>query len=394
MKGCVYVMFYNINRKVMSMPVFKLRIRSAALGRLRSLLPVVGPRTVKTCVAIALSIATARALHLASPQFAGVVAILAVQPSVDRSLRLGARQWISAGIAAGISTLAILVLGRFSWWIGLVVLLVLGWHVRWRWTQSLLIAAVVVINTMGADGLPSIRSGLNQLELVSIGMGFGTLVNALVRPSHTGTLEYLVRECEAGLTSLWQILRRDVDRGLMTAYPDFRARIDEVRQRIQEGFRFAEYVAEDMRRYRRTDVVETVPVSPSAIFTGLESVLERTRDVHRALQHLSGYRMHPDLYRTLLLCQRALTRVIAGRPCHPRLTELAFRRAESTLMQLPANPVPSDLRRHMAQYQVLQHLRQFYAALATCSQTPVCIPTGSRKQDEPNFAERIRRLVS
>ncbi|MCL6600530.1 MAG: hypothetical protein K6T81_17615 [Alicyclobacillus macrosporangiidus] len=374
------------------MSAFGSRIRSADFARLRSLLPVVGPRTVKTCLAIALSIATARALHLMSPQFAGVVTVLAVQPSVHRSLRQGVRQWLSAGIGAAVAMGAILALGRSAWWIGLIVLLVLGWHVRWRWTQSLLIAVVIVINIMGADGVSSVASGLNQLALVTIGMGFGTLVNVLVRPSHTGAVRYFIHECETGLSSLWQILRRDVDRGMMTAYPDFRARIDEVRQRIQEGFRFAEYVAEDLRHFRRLDV-DPAAVHPTAIFAALESALERTRDVHRALQHLSGYRMHPDLYRALRLCQRALAHVIAGRPCHARLADQAFRRAELSLMQIPATPSPSDLRRHMAQYQVLQHLRQFYAALAPCAQ--------ARQENRPapaaeplDFAERIRRLVS
>ncbi|SFU30343.1 FUSC family protein [Alicyclobacillus macrosporangiidus] len=373
------------------MSAFGSRIHSAALSRLRPLLPAVGPRTVKTCLAIALSIATARALHLMSPQFAGVVAVLAVQPSVHRSLRQGVRQWLSAGLGAAVGMGAILALGRPAWWIGLIVLLVLGWHVRWRWTQSLLIAVVIVINTMGADGMSSVASGLNQLALVTIGMGYGTLANVLIRPSHTGTVRYLIDQCEAGLTTLWQILRRDVDRGMMTAYPDFRARIDDVRQRIQEGFRFAAYVAEDQRYDPRTAVDPTV--HPTAIFSALESALERTRDVHRSLQPLSGYRMHPDLYRALRLCQRALAHVIAGRPCHAGLADPAFRRAELSLMQLPATPAPSDLRRHMAQYQVLQHLRQFYAALALCAQARQA--SRPAPDAEPlDFAERIRQLVS
>ncbi len=50
---------------------------------------MVGARVVKTSLAVLLSILIARSLDLNTPQFAGIIAVLAVQPSIYRSIRYG-----------------------------------------------------------------------------------------------------------------------------------------------------------------------------------------------------------------------------------------------------------------------------------------------------------------
>lgn len=346
--------------------------------RLRSLLPRLGARTLKTALAIMLSIATARSLHLPMPQFAGVVAVLAVQPSIHRSLRQGIRQWCSAIIGATAALLWLTLFGRSAWAIGLAALFVMGWHVRWRWTPSLLVAVVICINTMGASG-PYLAGAIHQLQLVGIGMGWGTALNLVFRPSHRRTAQRLREGCEKALAVLWRDLARDVDRGRLMPYAKFRMRLEDLHARVDEARRFATYLDEDLHHLGR-------PASGlMPALRAMESAIERTRDIHRALERLQGCCMDPVLYRTWRVVCRSIQSLGVGRSGHPVCLRSILDKVERLWLGPLTQPdIAAAFPVRATEYQLFRHLCELCDALSTY--------TDARHGQEIAGRQRIRTL--
>lgn len=85
-----------------------------------------GARTIKTGIAIILSLAIANALKLDTITFTAVAAVFAMQPSVKRSLKTLMDQTLGNIIGAGIAIVTVLVLGSNPLLIGLAAILVIA----------------------------------------------------------------------------------------------------------------------------------------------------------------------------------------------------------------------------------------------------------------------------
>lgn len=239
---------------------------------------MIGFRVIKTAIAIGISIWIARLLHLDPAHFAGVISMLAVQPSVYRSLRHTLSHIASALFAAGLGIAVALLLGSNSILIALVCLVVMALHVRLRNTASLTLAVIIAINTMGTADVLSGSAAYHQFLLVLVGMTVGTLVNMLRKPVHREREEVLLAKSENMLRTLLYYIQLDLQAKRMTPYkPQMRQQIDEVRTYIEKGKEIAQLVNEDKWLGKNAN-------DPGYMFTTYETMIERVRDLIKALQ--------------------------------------------------------------------------------------------------------------
>jgi len=239
---------------------------------------MIGARVLKTAIAVMLSILTARFFELQTPQFAGIVAILAVQPSFYRSLRYGIQHTISAIVGAVVGAFVMFEVGNSFIVIGLVALFLMALHVKLKTTNSLLISVVVAVNTMGAIPHYFGESAINQIALVIIGVGYGTLINLLPKPFHQERAGHLLTQAEGMIRVLLHYTHIELSEGKVTPYPKMREQINEVRVYIERGKEICGYIRED-EKYRVNP-----RKNPIQLFSGLEAMVERFRDVSKELQ--------------------------------------------------------------------------------------------------------------
>jgi hypothetical protein len=286
---------------------------------------MIGSRVIKTCLAVAFAILIARALHLQSPQFAGIVAVLSVQPTLYRSFRHGLQQTISALIGAGFAAIALYLFGNSFVVIGIVTLILMTLHVRIKWTNTLQLSVVIAINTLGAVSQFFGASALNQILLVLVGTGTGAFINMFRRAPHKERAHVLLATSEGMIRALLYYLYLDLLENRITPYRVFREQLNEVRTFIEEGKEISRLILEDRR------FLGSLP-NILIDFQWLESLVERVRDLSKELQDAPPG--HPDLAffeRALLLTTRMQERKLNGQRTHFRMLRQILARKKSDI---------------------------------------------------------------
>ncbi|MFC0211107.1 aromatic acid exporter family protein [Paenibacillus chartarius] len=238
---------------------------------------MIGARVVNTCCAVTISILIAKSLHLNAYHFAGIVAVLSVQPSLYRSLRKGIQQMASAVVGAVFGAAALFTIGGSSLSMGLIAFLLMVFHVRIRWTNSLLVAVVIAINTMGTTGLSFWEAAFHQIALVLIGTGAGTLINLVQRPKHDKRANAILSQAEGMLRVLLHYMLIDIERKQISPYSFMKDQIDEIENFIRKGKEVSNLMIED-RKFRKKPMKNTL-----SIFQSFESMLEQIRHMTKAL---------------------------------------------------------------------------------------------------------------
>lgn len=238
---------------------------------------MIGARVIKTCMAVAISILISKSLDLYAYHFAGIIAVLSVQPSLYRSLRNGVQQTASAVIGAVLGAAALFTLGDSFLAMGFIAFLLMALHVYIKWTNSLLVSVVIAINTMGTIGLDFWEAAYNQIALVIIGTGVGTLINLIHKPVHQERAEVILHQAEGMLRALLHYFSLDLEKRRITPYSSMKNQLDEIRNYIKKGKEISGLINED-RKFRKNSLKNT-----SNIFQSFETMLERIHDMSKAL---------------------------------------------------------------------------------------------------------------
>ncbi|GAA3405803.1 aromatic acid exporter family protein [Paenibacillus hodogayensis] len=320
---------------------------------------LVGLRVIKTVIAIAISISIARLMHLEPSHFAGIISMLAVQPSVYRSLKHTLAHLASALCSVLLGIGAALLFGNYSIVIAGVSLLVMALHVRLRKTASLTLAVIVAVNTIGTSSELHGNAAYHQFMLVIIGMVVGTLVNLIRKPVHREREEVLLMKSESMLRTLLYYIQHDLMCSRMTPYkPQMRMQIEEVRTYIESGKEISGLIRED-RWLNNKGALE-----PGDLFRTYETMLERIRDLVKALQKAdlsSGERQR--LIRAIGLTVRLQERVMQGRRVHDKLMLKALR---PELLQSDGDASPYGL---FPYYQAYEALTEYVEEFSGVTQT-------------------------
>lgn len=165
----------------------------------------IGLRIWKTAIAVAVSIAICRLLGLTHPVFAGVAAIICVQPTVAGSLKKGLERMQATVIGAAISVIALTLLYHVPQltvvrpvFVAAAVVLAMVACIKLGWMDSLVLAGATVVVVMVLPQDENIYTYAASRTIITlIGVIIATVVNIVFFPP-----EY-TRSVKKKLLELW-----------------------------------------------------------------------------------------------------------------------------------------------------------------------------------------------
>jgi uncharacterized membrane protein YgaE (UPF0421/DUF939 family) len=266
----------------------------------------IGPRVWKTALAVTASIGISRMLGLHQPVFAGVAAIICMQPTIAGSVRKGYERMQATIIGALFSVAALIIIEHFPFlytirpvMIGLTVLAVMMLTIRLGWMDSLVLAAatVVVIMVLPANENIYLYSA-SRTEITFIGIVIATIINAVfVTPRYAGPLWKNIAELAR---STEKDYRRAVE-AFCLRKPELAGEatksLDETHDLLLSAQTAVERVCEEaelrktMRRPREseTDLLVRVVETLESIRLSVSTILRVTAEV---LENQPGYIQH------------------------------------------------------------------------------------------------------
>lgn len=141
-----------------------------------------GPRVLKTGIAVTLALYLCSYMGLEPGVFAGVAALLSIQPSIYRTWRLMLDQIITNTLGAGIALLSIHFLGDSPVIIGFVTMLVIAVTLKLRMGDTIPLTLITVLAVMSVPGNENFLYTLNRFTIIMVGVGAALLVNLIILP--------------------------------------------------------------------------------------------------------------------------------------------------------------------------------------------------------------------
>ncbi|HLO12583.1 MAG TPA: aromatic acid exporter family protein [Pseudoneobacillus sp.] len=141
-----------------------------------------GPRILKTGIAVALSLFICTIFQLEPAVFAGVAAIFTIQPSIYRSWKQVLDQLRTNTLGAAIALFTIYFIGRDPLTIGIVMIIVIMICMKMKMESSISLTLVTVLAIMGAPGQEDFTFAFNRFGIILVGMASAFLVNLFILP--------------------------------------------------------------------------------------------------------------------------------------------------------------------------------------------------------------------
>ncbi|RXI96754.1 aromatic acid exporter family protein [Anaerobacillus alkaliphilus] len=141
-----------------------------------------GPRILKTGIAVTVALYICSILNLDPPIFAGVAAILAIQPSIYRTWKQMIDQIITNTLGATLSLFFIYFFGENPITIGFVIMLVISLSLKLKMEKTIPLTLVTVLAIMSAAGSEDLFFTLERFIIIMIGTGAAMVVNIIVLP--------------------------------------------------------------------------------------------------------------------------------------------------------------------------------------------------------------------
>ncbi|SDN46934.1 Uncharacterized membrane protein YgaE, UPF0421/DUF939 family [Bacillus sp. OK048] len=153
---------------------------SALNGGLR--IVKLGPRVIKTGLAVTFALYICSVLKLESAVFAGIAAIFTIQPSIYRTWKQVWNQAQTNIIGAIFAFLGLYFLGSDPFSIGLVIIILISISLKLKMGETISLTVVTVLAIMSAPGNEDWLFALNRFIVTFIGMATALLVNIFVFP--------------------------------------------------------------------------------------------------------------------------------------------------------------------------------------------------------------------
>lgn len=141
-----------------------------------------GPRVIKTGIAVTLALYICSLLNLESAVFAGVAAIFTIQPSIYRTWKQVWDQVQTNTLGAVIALIALYFLSNDPIIIGLVMIIVILISLKLKMESTMSLTLVTVLAIMSAPGNEDLSFALHRFGIILIGMTSALLVNILIYP--------------------------------------------------------------------------------------------------------------------------------------------------------------------------------------------------------------------
>jgi len=156
----------------------------------------IGPRTMKTGLAVALSILVTELLNYEMGLVAVITSVVAMQPSIMRSITYIKETAISTAIGVGFALLAAYTIGLHPLSIGITVVLAIAFNIKMGWvkTVNLSILTIAIIMMSGEETI-NFTYLVQRLSLIGIGISSAFIINTLIfPPNHQKLLYDMIKE--------------------------------------------------------------------------------------------------------------------------------------------------------------------------------------------------------
>lgn len=141
-----------------------------------------GPRVIKTGIAVTLALYVCSLFNLESAVFAGVAAIFTIQPSIYRTWKQVFHQVQTNTLGAIIAISALYFMGNDPIAIGLVMIIVILISLKLKMAETISLTLVTVLAIMSAPGNEDLSFAIHRFGIILIGMTSALLVNIIISP--------------------------------------------------------------------------------------------------------------------------------------------------------------------------------------------------------------------
>ena len=141
-----------------------------------------GPRVIKTGIAVTLALYICSVLKLDQAVFAGIAAIHTIQPSIYRTWKQGRNQVLAYILGGIVALLGVYFLGNDPFSIGLVMIIVIAISLKIKMAETIALTLVTVIAIMSAPGDEDLSYAIHRFIVTFIGLISALLVNTLIAP--------------------------------------------------------------------------------------------------------------------------------------------------------------------------------------------------------------------
>jgi uncharacterized membrane protein YgaE (UPF0421/DUF939 family) len=141
-----------------------------------------GPRVLKTGIAVTLALYICSLLNIEAAVFAGVAAIFTIQPSIYRTWKQMLDQIITNTLGAAVALFAIYFLGEHPITVGLLIMIVISLSLKLNMAATIPLTLVTVLAIIGAPGNEDVLFALNRFYSILIGIASAMLVNLFILP--------------------------------------------------------------------------------------------------------------------------------------------------------------------------------------------------------------------
>jgi uncharacterized membrane protein YgaE (UPF0421/DUF939 family) len=206
-----------------------------------------GPRVLKTGLAVVMALYITKWLGLEPPVFAAIAATFTIQPSIYRSWKQVIEQIQANTLGALIAVSSIYLFGNNPIVIGLVMVIVIIISLKLKMEGSISLTLITVLVMMSSHEFEGILAAGNKFIIVLVGMGSAFLVNLIISPpnynknftekmdSSFRTMSLLIRTAisneltEKTFQTQWAQLKKDI-----TKLEELYKILDEEREKISK----------------------------------------------------------------------------------------------------------------------------------------------------------------
>src|SRR5690625_60196 len=156
----------------------------------------IGPRMMKTGLAVALTILITATLGLNLAVVAVITAVVTMQPSIMRSISYIKEVALSTLIGVTFALVGAYTFGLHPVSIGITVILAIAVNIKLGWlkTVNITILTIAIIMLSGDEGI-HLTYLFDRLSLIFIGISSAFLINALVLPpNHKKILYEMIKD--------------------------------------------------------------------------------------------------------------------------------------------------------------------------------------------------------
>ncbi len=168
----------------------------------------IGMRTIKTSIAVTISITLAYIFKLNSPFFVGVAAVIAMQGNLVDSYRMGRDRVLGTILGAAVGLLGSLISAGNPIVIGIGIIIIIQICNKLEWNKSISIATIVFISIiMNVEQGKELYYSLNRILDTMVGIIVAVIVNFVISPPltknriHSASLD-LIDEFSQALKSI------------------------------------------------------------------------------------------------------------------------------------------------------------------------------------------------